>query len=97
MAVVWKVNACRGVGECLAGWKLCWTLEIDGRWFKNKKLLLGKIAERKVVNYVQGRMEEIWGEDSDRGVLHIAAGWGGDCGTEVAGGREIGFEQCIFR
>ena len=37
------------MGECRAGWKLCWALEIDGRWFKNKKLLLGKMAERKVV------------------------------------------------
>lgn len=52
---------------------------------KKKKPLFGKMAERKVVNYVQGRMEEIWGEDIDRGVLYIAAGWGGDRGAEVAG------------
>lgn len=68
------------MGECRAGWNLCWALEIDGRWFKNKKLLLGKMAERKV-DYVQGRMEKIRGENNDCSVLHIAAGRSGDSGT----------------
>lgn len=73
------------MGKYRAGWKLCWTLEIDGRWFKKEKVIVWENGGEEGSNYVQGRMEEIWGENSDCNVLHIAAGRGGDCGAEVEG------------
>lgn len=73
-------------GKCPAGWNTCLALEIDGRKFKNKKLLPGEgNGGEEGSNYVQGRMEKIWGENIDCGVLHIVAGRGGYCGAETEG------------
>ena len=76
----------QGLGECRAGWKLCWALEIDGRWFKKEKAIVREDGGEEGSNYVQGCMEEIWGENINCGVLHTAVGRGGDSGAEVAGG-----------